>query len=866
MAELTPMMKQYMEVKKQCPDAILMFRLGDFYEMFFEDAIVASKDLEITLTGRDCGLEERAPMCGVPFHAADSYISRLVAKGHKVAICEQMEDPKSVKGIVKRDIIRIVTPGTILDDALLNSRKTNYMASVCRIGNDCAITFADVSTGELLGTTLYDDITCDKLINELARFSPVEIALGGNSYQNKKITEYISSRTDALTFTYEYDEVEKSARETLAAQLKNSSDISEKLLKISTTALIRYILETQKAQMSHINTINIYTSQEFVDLDAATVRNLELVETMRDKAKRGSLLWVLDHTKTSMGMRLLKQWILRPLVNAASINNRLCGVEELAGSLSLRDDLCDALTGVNDIERLMSRVSIGTANARDLASLCVSFSRLPFLSKTLCRTRSTILSVQSANLDTLDDLKDLLERAINPEPPISLREGNIIRDGFLEEIDRLRDITRGGSTFITELEARERERTGIKNLKVKFNKVFGYFIEVSTSQLSKVPDDYVRKQTLTNGERFITAELKEIESSVLGASEKLVALEYEEFQKIRERICGEMERIEKTAHAIAVTDALYSLAEAAIKNNYTKPEVNLTDKLIIKDGRHPVVEKVLSHSLFVPNDTTLDCSDNRMAVITGPNMAGKSTYMRQTALIALMAQIGSFVPAQSCECGIIDKIFTRIGASDDLASGQSTFMLEMNEVSYILKNATKKSLCILDEIGRGTSTFDGLAIAWAVVEHIAKKVGAKTLFATHYHELTALEDQLDGVVNYNTACKKRGDDITFLRRIVRGGTDDSFGIEVAKLAGVPETVIKRAKEVLKSVEGEARASETGGRIAADVNAKDNESDTMQLGFADITGGRLADALRAIDVTTLTPIEAMNKLYELQKLI
>ena len=864
MAELTPMMQQYMQIKKQCPDTIVMFRLGDFYEMFFEDAIVASKDLEITLTGRDCGLDERAPMCGVPFHAADSYIARLVAKGHKVAICEQMEDPRSVKGIVKRDIIRIVTPGTILDDALLNSRKTNYMASVCRIGNDCGVTFVDVSTGELLGTTLYDDITCDKLINELARFSPVEIALGGNSYQNKKITEYIRSRTDALTFTYEYAEAEKSSREILASQLKNSNDISEKLLRISTAALINYILETQKAQMSHIHTINIYTSQEFVDLDAATVRNLELVETMRDKAKRGSLFWVLDNTKTSMGMRMLKQWILRPLVNAASINNRLCGVEELVSSLPLRDDLSEALTGVNDIERLMSRVSIGTANARDLASLCVSFARLPFLSKILCKTRSTILSVQAANLDTLDDIKDLLERAINPEPPISLREGNIIRDGFLEEIDRLRDITRGGSTFITELEARERERTGIKNLKVKFNKVFGYFIEVSTSQLSKVPDDYVRKQTLTNGERFITAELKEIESSVLGASEKLVLLEYEEFQKIRERVCEQMERIEKTAHAIAVTDALFSLAEAAVKNSYTKPEVNLSDKLIIKEGRHPVVEKVLSGSLFVPNDTTLDCSGNRMAVITGPNMAGKSTYMRQTALIAIMAQIGSFVPAQSCECGIIDKIFTRIGASDDLAAGQSTFMLEMNEVSYILKNATKKSLCILDEIGRGTSTFDGLSIAWAVVEHIAKKVGAKTLFATHYHELTALENSIPGVVNYNTACKKRGDDITFLRRIVRGGTDDSFGIEVAKLAGVPESVIKRAKEVLKTVEGEARASETGGKIAADIQNKEEAS--MQIGFSDMGNSRLADALKAIDVTTLTPIEAMNKLYELQKLL
>ncbi|MBQ8391642.1 MAG: DNA mismatch repair protein MutS [Clostridia bacterium] len=864
MAELTPMMKQYMEIKQKCPDTILMFRLGDFYEMFFEDAIVASKDLEITLTGRDCGQEERAPMCGVPFHAADTYIARLVAKGHKVAICEQMEDPKAVKGIVKRDIIRIVTPGTIIDDALLNSRKTNYMASICRIGNDCSVTFVDVSTGELLGTTLYDDASCDKLINELARFSPVEIALGGNSYQNKKITEYIQSRSDALTFTYEYTDVEKDAKEILFSQLKNSNDISENMLKVSTAALINYILETQKAKMAHIHTINIYTSQEFVDLDAATVRNLELVETMRDKTKRGSLFWVLDNTKTSMGTRMLKQWILRPLVNAASVNNRLCGVEELVNNLGLREDLEDALTGVNDIERLMSKVSIGTANARDMLALCASFAKLPFLSKILCKTRSTILSVQAANLDTLEDVCDLLERAINPDAPISLREGNIIRKGFLEEIDRLRNIQEGGTTFIAELEARERERTGIKNLKVKFNKVFGYFIEVSSSQLSKVPDDYMRKQTLTNGERFITAELKEIESSVLGASEKLVSLEYEEFQKIREAVCEHMERIEKTAHAIAVTDTIYSLAEAAVKNKYTKPEVNLGDKLEIREGRHPVVEKVLSHSLFVPNDTYLDCTDNRMAVITGPNMAGKSTYMRQTAIIALMAQIGSFVPAQSCVTGIIDKIFTRIGASDDLASGQSTFMLEMNEVSYILKNATKKSLCILDEIGRGTSTFDGLSIAWAVIEHIAKKIGAKTLFATHYHELTALEGSVDGIVNYNTACKKRGDDITFLRRIVRGGTDDSFGIEVAKLAGVPESVIKRAKEVLKTVEGETRGSEAGSKIASKMETE--SGDSMQIGFADMGSNKLRDALKAIDVTTLTPIEAMNKLYELQKLL
>ncbi len=858
MGKLTPMMEQYMAVKKGCPDAILMFRLGDFYEMFFDDAITASRELEITLTGRACGLPERAPMCGVPFHAADSYIARLVAKGYKVAVCEQMENPQNVKNdIVKREIIRVITPGTILDDGLLDSRKTNYMAAVCREGNTSAVAFVDVSTGEMLGTTLYDDFGCTKLINELSRFSPVEIALGGEGGADKRITEFLSSRTSSLTFTYDDKEVKNTADETLASQLTNSRDITDKLLKIASAAIIDYINETQKVHLSHIREINIYTSSEFVDIDASSVRNLELCETMRDKSKYGSLFWVLDKTKTAMGARTLKQWILRPLVNAAQINNRLCGVEEIFSDLSWREEIADSLNGIYDIERLMSRVSLGTANARDLLALKTSFQKLPLLHKLLARARSTILSVQAANLDTLEDISDLLERAISPEAPISLRDGKIIREGFNEEIDKLRLAANSGHSYITSLEEREKERTGIKNLKIKFNKVFGYYIEVSSSHLSKVPEDYIRKQTITTGERFITAELKEIESTVLGASEKLVALEYSQFVEIREKICGEMERIEKTARAAATIDALTSLATVAYKNGYTKPEVNLSDNLIIKDGRHPVVEKMLSGNLFVPNDTTLDCEANRMAVITGPNMAGKSTYMRQTALIALMAQIGSFVPAKSCECGIIDKIFTRIGASDDLASGQSTFMLEMNEVSYILKNATKKSLCILDEIGRGTSTFDGLSIAWAVVEHISKKIKAKTLFATHYHELTALEGEIEGVINYNTSCKKRGDDITFLRRIVRGGTDDSYGIEVAKLAGVPETVIKRAKEVLKAVEH-------GDSKKAEKQVENEES--PQLDFMAMGNSKLYDTLKAIDVTTLTPIEAMNKLYELQKLL
>ena len=851
------MMKQYLKIKKDCTDAILMFRLGDFYEMFYEDAVLASKELEITLTGKDCGQEERAPMCGVPFHAADSYIARLVAKGHKVAICEQLEDPKASKGIVKRDIVKVITPGTILDDGLLDSRKTNYMASVCRENNMSAVTFVDVSTGEMLGTVLHDDFDCSRLVSELTRYSPVEIALGGSGIKNKKIDDYLSN-SPILAFSYDEKEVKKTASEKAAMQLKNSSDITEELLLISTAALIDYLIETQKSRLVHISEINIYTSAEFVELDAACQRNLELVETMREKNKRGSLYWVLDNTKTSMGSRMLKSWILRPLVNAGAINNRLCAVEEIAGNLAWREEIGLSLSGMNDMERLMSRISMGTANARDLLSLRNTLEKIPFLKDALKKSKSTFLGVKAASIDTLEDIYDLLRRSVSEDAPISLRDGNIIKEGFNEEIDRLRRTSKNGKDIITELEAREKERTEIKNLKIKFNKVFGYFIEVSSSQLSKVPDDYIRKQTITSGERFITAELKEIENTVLSAGEKLVVMEYDEFVKIRNTVCANMERILKTAHAVASTDTVYSLAVAAVKNNYTKPEINLSDRLIIKDGRHPVVEKVLKDSLFVPNDTNLDCSENCAAIITGPNMAGKSTYMRQTALIALMAQIGSFVPAKSCECGIIDKIFTRIGASDDLASGQSTFMLEMNEVSYILKNATKKSLCILDEIGRGTSTFDGLAIAWAVIEHIVKKIGAKTLFATHYHELTALEDTVPNIVNYNTACKKRGDEITFLRKIVRGGTDDSYGIEVAKLAGVTDEVIKRAKQVLKNVEG--------GDTHREIKMAKAEEPENQMSFSGIEKNAALEALREVDVTTLTPIEALNKLYELQKML
>ncbi len=857
MAEMTPMMKQYLDVKEQHKDAILMFRLGDFYEMFFEDAKIASRELELTLTGKSCGLEERAPMCGVPFHAADGYIARLVAKGYKVAICEQMEDPKQAKGIVRRDIIRIVTPGTIVDEGFLATRSTNYMASVFVEDGRSGVVFADVSTGELMGTAFDEDADCERLISEMERFSPVEAAIGGKGRFHKRLEEYLRDRRESmLVFSYEGDEVAPMARETVDKHLNNGGEIQNPMLLTAAAALLDYLVETQKSELGHIREIKIYSSGEFMDIDPGSRRNLELVETMRDKSKKGSIFWVLDRTRTSMGSRMLKGWIMRPLINAAAITNRLSGVEELVKTPSLREELGDALGGVLDIERLMGRVSMGLCNAKDMVGLRSSFAALPRIYKALCSCRSVIMNTQAAVFDCLEDVYDILDRAIVDEPPATLREGGLIKPGYNEDIDRLRGASEHGRGSLGSIEARERERTGIKNLKIKYNKVFGYYIEISKSNLDKVPDDYIRKQTTVNGERFITPELKEVETAVVGATERLEALEYEEFVRVRGRVAAEIERIDRTARAIAAADCIYSLAETAVKNNYVRPEITLTDEIYIKDGRHPVVEKMLKNGLFVPNDTELDCGPNRAAIITGPNMAGKSTYMRQVAAITLMAQMGSFVPAGKCRVGIVDKIFTRIGASDDLAAGQSTFALEMSEVSYILKNATKSSLCILDEVGRGTSTYDGLSIAWAVIEHIVNKIGMKTLFATHYHELTVLEDRLEGVKNYNTVCKKRGDDITFLRKIVRGGTDDSYGIEVAKLSGVPNPVIKRAKEVLATVERGSVGGEPKDKKAGD---------GPQLSFA-VEESPAVEELRKIDVTTLTPIEALNELYKLQQMI
>ncbi len=853
MAEISPMMRQYLDIKEQNKDTILFFRVGDFYEMFFDDALLASKELELTLTGKDCGLEERAPMCGVPFHAAQTYISRLVANGYHGALSEQTENPAEAKGLVRREIIRVVTPGTNLDDAMLNSQSTNYIAALVRENGKDAVVFADVASGELSGTVMEKDESASMIINELARFAPVEIALGGEGCGDAPLKEYITERMKALCFSFDKNAISQNAEKIVGAQLRNAAEIEDDDLRCAAAAVISYIIETQKA-VPHMREILIYTSNAAVEIDAATRRNLELTETMRDKQKRGSLYGVLDKTKTAMGSRVLKGWILRPLVNAAAITNRLNAVEEMVKDRARAEDLAEALSSVGDVERLMARVSMKMANARDLAALRNSFASLGAIKRLLQGFKGVFLATREGRVDELKDVYELLDRAIVDEPPVSLREGSLIKPGYDERIDSLKKAARDGKDFIAQLEVRERERTGIKNLKVGFNKVFGYYIDVSKSNLDKVPEDYIRKQTLVNNERFVTLELKEAESAVLGAQERLIDMEYDAFVAVREAVAENLNRIMTTAKALAETDAIYSLAEAAVQNRYVKPTVNLGNEIVIKDGRHPVVEK-LAKGVFVPNDTYLNCENDRAMVITGPNMAGKSTYMRQSALIVLMAQMGSFVPAGECSVGVIDKLFTRIGASDDLTRGQSTFMLEMSEVSYILANATKKSLVIFDEVGRGTSTFDGLSIAWAVMEYMVKKVGAKTMFATHYHELAALEGLMDGVKNYNTACKKRGDDITFLRKIVRGQTDDSYGIEVAKLAGVPNAVIKRAKEILREVES--------GTISNEKSEKKETSDG-QIGFETMKATAILEELKEIDATTLTPIEAMNKLYELCK--
>ena len=861
---LSPMMQQYFEIKKNYEDTILMFRLGDFYEMFFDDAKTASKELELVLTGRDCGEAERAPMCGVPFHSADGYIAKLVSKGYKVAICEQMEDPAAAKGIVRRDVIRVITPGTVIESSMLDESKNNYLASVCATNGNVGMCFIDISTGEVNLTEFSENVE-QRVINEMGRYNPTEIILNKEVVSFNSLKDFISKKLEASVELL-IEEFEFSNAEVLCKEHFNTNDLTTISLNQRDTAVcalgasLAYLKATQKRDLENIKSINFYSDAKFMNLGVSAIRNLELLETMRDRDKKGSLLWVLDKTKTAMGKRMLRSFIERPLYDCAEISKRLNAVDELYNNTELREREMELLISVYDMERLMTRIVYNTANAKELLSLCTTLENLPELKENLKNANSNMLKYIYNEIDVLEDVCSLIKVSIKEDAPFSVREGGMIRDGFNKELDELRDIVNGGKTILAKLEADEQEKTGIKKLKIGYNKVFGYYFEVLNSYKELVPDTYIRKQTLSNCERYITQELKELETKVLGAQERIVGLEYEIFNSIRKKIAGEYLRTQRTAHAVALLDVLCSFATVSLKNNYTRPDINDKGTIRIYEGRHPVVEALQKHIMFVPNDTILDCADNRMAVITGPNMAGKSTYMRQIAIITIMAQMGCFVPAKSADIGIVDSIFTRVGASDDLASGQSTFMVEMNEVAEILKFATKDSLIILDEIGRGTSTFDGMSIARSVVEYIAdkKKIGAKTLFATHYHELSELEGTVDGVMNYNIAVKKRGDDITFLRRIVRGGADGSYGIEVAKLAGVPDNVIKRAKTILKTLEDNDLMKPKMDKVIPE----EKEEPQFQMSFESNSREYILDRLRTVDINTLTPIEAMGLLYEL----
>ncbi len=857
-------MKQYLEVKEEYEGYILMYRLGDFYECFFDDALIASRELELTLTSRDCGEGKRAAMCGVPFHKSDVYVGKLVEKGYKVAICEQTEDPKAAVGLVKREVVRVVTPGTVTDGSLLSEGQNNFLSAVAYGHSGVSLAFADISTGEVSATFYEGAPETSALQSELAAYQPAEAIINTDSGKCSEITEFLKEKfgtliTDSAARLFDYDR----ARERVKSVFKEEADklgSPESIMAVG--ALLSYIKETQKTEVSFVKELNTYSRGQYLELDLNTRRNLELTEAMRTKEKRGSLLWVLDRTKTAMGARLLRNWLLKPLLNPAEISHRQAAVGSMLSDNSVREELRELLSSVLDIERLTARAVYGTANAKDLRAIYQSISGFPEIKEKLSGFKDGTLSKIFATLDTLSDVKELLGNAIVDNPPFTVREGGMIREGFNADVDYYRNIMQNGSGIMASIEEREKEETGIRTLKVGHNNVFGYYIEVSKSFMNDVPDRYIRKQTLANSERYITQELKELESTIFSAEEKLVALEFELFTCLRGFIAENCERIRKSSALIAELDVYAALADVASKNSYVCPEVDLSSEIHIKDGRHPVVEKFVKDSYFVPNDTHLDTADNRMIIITGPNMAGKSTYMRQVAIITIMAQIGSYVPARDARIGIVDKVFTRVGASDDLASGQSTFMLEMNEVATILKNATKRSLIIYDEVGRGTSTFDGMAIARAVVEYThSKKIGARTLFATHYHELTDMEETHSGIVNYNIAAKKRGDGIIFLRKIVRGGTDDSYGIEVAKLAGVPSEVVKRAKEILASIEAgasprksEAKAGRDGGEMdlfASIAVSKDSEA---------------ADKLRAVDINTITPIEAMNLLFEVKKIL
>jgi len=861
------MMQQYREVKARNPDCILFFRLGDFYEMFEQDAVLVSKELDLTLTSRDHSKDkdqdEKIPMCGVPFHSSESYVARLVAKGYKVAICEQMEDPALAKGLVKRDIIRIVTPGTVTESSMLEESKNNYYACVYADAAGFGLAFCDISTGAFSATMTTGEDAAEAAANELGSFSPAEVLLGGAAAEDPVIKEVLQERLGCCVNRgdeqqFDCDLCQAALTEQLGRRPDELGLAGAAPAAIAAGALLQQLRESQKNDLPHIRELEYYLPGKFMGLDLTARRNLELEQTMRSKEKRGSLLWVMDKTKTAMGGRLLRAWMERPLLSPAQITRRLAATEELVKKTVDREELILALANVSDFERVMARLVTGTANCRDLVSLCQGAGCLPAIKERLAGMQAPLLVSLCEQLDTLDDVRELIARAIVDDPPFSLREGGFIREGFDPEIDRLRGIQTNGKDMLSSIEAAEKEKTGIRNLRVGYNRVFGYYIEVAKGQIDLVPDTYIRKQTLANGERYITQELKELENTILTAKDRVVAMEYEQFQKVRGQVTEQAARVQSAARAIAALDVLCSYAAVAVHNHYCRPEVDLSGEISITEGRHPVVEQVLKGSLFVPNDTRIGSDDCRVAIITGPNMAGKSTYMRQVALIVLMAQMGSFVPARSARIGIVDRLFTRIGASDDLASGQSTFMVEMTEVADILKNATPRSLLILDEIGRGTSTFDGMAIARAVLEYAAdrKKLGAKTLFATHYHELTELEHELSGVRNYNIAVKKRQGDMIFLRKIVPGAADDSYGVEVAKLAGLPDRVISRAREILKQLESENAAP--AYREAA--------PDDDQISLLDVSANELRRALEAVTVETLTPIEALNYLYKLKQML
>ncbi len=872
---VSPMMQHYIKTKEEYEDCILFYRLGDFYEMFFEDAETVSKELELTLTGKDCGLAERAPMCGVPFHAADNYINRLVEKGYKVAICEQMEDPKKAKGIVKREVIRVVTPGTNLYTQALDETKNNYIMSVAYISNRFGIAFADVTTGAFMVTEVEK---LRNLLDEIYKFSPAELicneAFCMSGVDLEELRNRLHLSVSALDNWYFDDDLcQRTLKDHFHVGTLEGLGLKDyDCATIAAGALLTYLLETQKNSLDHMRKITPYITDKYMLIDSSTRRNLELTETMREKEKRGSLLWVLDKTKTAMGARMLRSFIEQPLIEEEAINQRLDAVEEINRQEMDREEIREYLGPVYDLERLISRVSYQSANPRDLIAFKTSIGMIPHIRRLLGQFQSEELKKVYEDMDELQDLYQVLDKAIVEDPPLAMKEGGIIKDGYDQQIDDYRQAKTKGKTWLAELEAEEKEKTGIKNLKIKYNKVFGYYLEVTNSFKDMVPDYYTRKQTLTNAERYITPRLKELEDMILGAEDKLYALEYDRFAEIRNMIAGEVERIQKTARAIAKLDAYLSMALVASRNQYVRPKINTRGIIDIKDGRHPVVEKMITNDMFIPNDTYLDNGKNRISVITGPNMAGKSTYMRQTALIVLMAQIGSFVPASKANIGIVDRIFTRVGASDDLASGQSTFMVEMTEVANILRNATAKSLLILDEIGRGTSTFDGLSIAWAVIEHISnpRLLGAKTLFATHYHELTELEGKLPGVNNYCIAVKERGDDIVFLRKIVKGGADKSYGIQVAKLAGVPDSVIDRAKELVEELVS-ADITSTVKDIASEgkkSKAKQpvhyDEVDMEQISLFDtVKDDDVLEELKSIKIEELRPVDALNVLYRLQ---